>query len=167
MCIKIFSISSAFGRFNGSESKILLIKCTINCGTLTVNIKSWSKSFTNFYCKKFCHGLSLYSSRSLKRTNYTKAADIYDSFGLHNPISFITVLYLDFDYLQDAILGLKCIHEKELFHRDLHIAESQAQIKEADINNDSLNNSIPSTSLGLSYKTRSEAIYTSVVGYSS
>ncbi|EXX71310.1 kinase-like domain-containing protein [Rhizophagus irregularis DAOM 181602=DAOM 197198] len=24
-------------------------------------------------------------------------------------------------YLQDAILGLKCIHEKELFHRDLHI----------------------------------------------
>uniref|UniRef100_U9TFL2 Protein kinase domain-containing protein n=1 Tax=Rhizophagus irregularis (strain DAOM 181602 / DAOM 197198 / MUCL 43194) TaxID=747089 RepID=U9TFL2_RHIID len=24
-------------------------------------------------------------------------------------------------YLQDAILGLRCIHEKELFHRDLHI----------------------------------------------
>ncbi|UZO27704.1 uncharacterized protein OCT59_019893 [Rhizophagus irregularis] len=39
--------------------------------------------------------------------------------------------------------------------------ELQAQIKEADINNDSLNNSIPSTSLGLSYKTHSEAIYTS------
>ena len=25
------------------------------------------------------------------------------------------------DYLRDIILGLKCIHEKELFHRDLHI----------------------------------------------
>ncbi|RGB31427.1 hypothetical protein C1646_764117 [Rhizophagus diaphanus] len=37
----------------------------------------------------------------------------------------------------------------------------QAQIKEADINNDSLTNSISSTSLGLSYKTHSEAIYTS------
>ncbi|RGB39107.1 hypothetical protein C1646_754868 [Rhizophagus diaphanus] len=37
----------------------------------------------------------------------------------------------------------------------------KAQIKEADINNDPLNNLIPSTILGLSYKTRSEAICTS------
>ena len=26
-----------------------------------------------------------------------------------------------FEYLQNIIVGLKCIHEKELIHRDLHI----------------------------------------------
>ncbi|GET52784.1 uncharacterized protein OCT59_016994 [Rhizophagus irregularis] len=86
-------------------------------------------------------------------------------------------------YLRDAILGLKYIHEKELFHRDLHIGclDSdplkrpkakeiedilynwyrgngllQTQIKEADnINNNSPNITIPSTSLGLlTYESR-------------
>ncbi|GBC40360.2 kinase-like domain-containing protein [Rhizophagus irregularis DAOM 181602=DAOM 197198] len=88
------------------------------------------------------------------------------------------------NYLHSIAHGLKDIHESELIHRDLHIAEEikktlsqwfresfdlestkyaeiKNQIKEAEIFNISSDSNTFSTSLGLSYETHSEAIYTS------
>src|SRR5690349_16558632 len=59
-----------------------------------------------------------------KTKNYMMILDYAEEGSLRN--------YLDKNYsilnwnkkigcLQDAVLGLKCIHEKELIHRDLHI----------------------------------------------
>jgi serine/threonine protein kinase len=59
-----------------------------------------------------------------KTKNYMMVLDYAEGGSLRNYLDeSCNELYWDkkIDYLNDTIVGLKCIHEKELIHRDLHI----------------------------------------------